>query len=117
MSNYSEDKSQIAFSMIKNYFKIAWQNLLKNKIFSYINIFGLCAGLVSFMLISMCILNKIINDKYQKNEDSVYQLVTEFTDHGIFNTLSVAPAALGEMISKFAINGYRNIDYLFVYYI
>ena len=35
--------------MIKNYFKIAWRNLWKNKIFSVVNIIGLAVGMASFM--------------------------------------------------------------------
>jgi putative ABC transport system permease protein len=35
--------------MIKNYFKTAWRNLLKNKFYSLINIAGLSIGLVAFL--------------------------------------------------------------------
>jgi len=84
--------------MIKNYFKIAWRNLMKNRTFSFINIFGLCAGLVCIMLISLYILNETSYDKYQKNADSIYQLGTEFTGLGNFKKLPNTPAAMGEMM-------------------
>jgi hypothetical protein len=32
--------------MLINYFKIAWRNMMKSKIFSFINIFGLAIGLI-----------------------------------------------------------------------
>lgn len=36
--------------MLKNYFKIAWRNLSKNKAYSIINITGLAIGLASFIV-------------------------------------------------------------------
>ncbi|MEO5908167.1 MAG: ABC transporter permease [Ginsengibacter sp.] len=84
--------------MIKNYFKVAWRNLMKNKVFSFINIFGLCAGLVCCMLISLYILNETSYDKYQKNADSIYQVGTEFIGLGNFKKVPNTPAAMGEMM-------------------
>ena len=86
--------------MIKNYFKIAWRNMMKNKVFSFINIFGLCAGLVCCMLISLYILNETSYDKYQKNADSIYQVETEFTGLGNFKKLPNTPAAMGEVMKS-----------------
>ncbi len=41
--------------MIKNYFKIAFRNLFRNKGFSFINISGLAIGMASAILIFLCI--------------------------------------------------------------
>ncbi len=71
---------------------------MKNKIFSFINIFGLCAGLVCCMLISLYILNETSYDAYQKNADNIYQVGTEFVGLGNFKKLPNTPAALGEMM-------------------
>ncbi len=60
--------------MLKNYFKLAWRTLMKNKIFSFINIFGLSVGLTCCMLISLYIYNELSYDTYHKNGDRVYQL-------------------------------------------
>ncbi|MGN6602434.1 MAG: ABC transporter permease [Ginsengibacter sp.] len=84
--------------MLKNYIKIAWRNLMKNKVFSFINIFGLCAGLVCCMLISLYIINETSYDKYQKNADNIYQLGTEFVGLGNFKKLPNTPAAMGGMM-------------------
>jgi putative ABC transport system permease protein len=58
--------------MFKNYFKIAWRNLMKSKIFSSINIIGLSVGLTCCMLITLYILNETSYDRYQKNADNIY---------------------------------------------
>jgi len=51
--------------MIKNYFKIAWRNLWKNKIFSSINIIGLAVGMAAFMVIMMFV-------SYEKSFDNFH---------------------------------------------
>src|SRR5829696_6467657 len=68
--------------MIKNYLKVAWRNLLKNKTFSFINIFGLSVGLTCCMLISIYIVNEMSYDKHHVNGDRLYQLGTDFMSEG-----------------------------------
>jgi putative ABC transport system permease protein len=64
--------------MIKNYFKIAWRNLMKNKVFSFINIFGLSAGLASCMLICLYVYDELNYDTAHPNVENVYQVGTVF---------------------------------------
>ena len=56
--------------MIKNYFKTAFRNLVKNKFYSSINIIGLAAGLATCMLILLYVLDELSYDKYNKNADT-----------------------------------------------
>jgi putative ABC transport system permease protein len=84
--------------MFKNYIKIAWRNVMKSKLFSFINIFGLAVGLTCCMLITLFILNETSYDAYQKNSDTIYQVGTEFEGLGNFKKLPNTPAALGEMM-------------------
>lgn len=86
--------------MLKNYFKIAWRNLMKNKVFSFINILGLSTGLTCCMLITLYILNETSYDKYQKNADNIYQVDTEFKGLGNFKKVPNTPAALGEIMKS-----------------
>src|SRR6476659_6419142 len=65
--------------MLKNYFKIAWRNLMKNKVFSFINIFGLTIGLASFLLISLYIFDELTFDRFHKNADNIYRVVEKNT--------------------------------------
>ncbi|MFN2440905.1 MAG: ABC transporter permease, partial [Chitinophagaceae bacterium] len=62
--------------MIKNYLKVAWRNLMKNKIFSLINILGLTLGFTSCFLISLYIQHEISYDKYHQNSKRIYRLAT-----------------------------------------
>src|SRR6266478_1485612 len=60
--------------MIKNYFKIAFRNLLRNKAFSIINISGLAIGMGSAILILLWIQNEISYDRFHKNGDRLYEV-------------------------------------------
>lgn len=64
--------------MIRNYLKIAWRNLMKNKIFSFINIFGLSVGLACCMLIALYLNYETSYDTYHKNANNIYEVVTGF---------------------------------------
>ena len=64
--------------MIKNYFKIAWRNLKRNKFISFINLFGLTVGLCCCLLITVYILNELSFDRYNKNAANIYRIERTF---------------------------------------
>ncbi len=84
--------------MLTNYFKIAWRNLMKNKIFSAINIFGLSIGLTCCMLISLYIYNELSYDTYHKNAGRIYQLGTNFITEGKSEMQATVSAPLGRIM-------------------
>src|SRR5476651_2342318 len=61
--------------MIKNYLKIAWRNLIKNKASSLINIGGLAVGMAVAMLIGLWIWDELSFNKYHQNYDRIAQVV------------------------------------------
>jgi len=86
--------------MIKNYFKIAWRNLMKNKVFSFINIFGLSVGLTCCMLISLYIYNELRYDSFHKNIAQLYQLGTVFSKDGKDDRTGNTPAPMAEAMKR-----------------
>src|ERR1700675_2826013 len=64
--------------MIKNYFKIAFRNLVKYKFISFINLFGLTVGLTCCLLILTYILHELSYDKYNSKADRVYRVSRSF---------------------------------------
>ncbi|MFC6103499.1 ABC transporter permease [Olivibacter domesticus] len=60
--------------MLKNYIKIAWRNVFKNKKSSFINIAGLAMGMAVFVLIALWIWDELSYDKYHKNYDRIGQI-------------------------------------------
>jgi putative ABC transport system permease protein len=61
--------------MFKNYFKTAWRNLMKNKVFSFINILGLTIGITVCMMIFLFIMNEFSFDNFHKNGDHIYRVM------------------------------------------
>lgn len=86
--------------MIRNYLKIAWRNLMKNKVFSFINIFGLAVGLTCCILISLYIYHETSYDKHLPNGDRIYQLGTTFIDQGVEEKGTNTSAPLGAMLQQ-----------------
>jgi len=64
--------------MFKNYFKIAWRNLMKYKFISFINLFGLTVGLTCCLLITTYIINELSYDRYNKNAENTYRVTRTF---------------------------------------
>lgn len=58
--------------MIKNYFKIAWRNLIKNKTFSFINILGLTLGMACSLLMMLWVNDERSVDAFHKNSAQLY---------------------------------------------
>ena len=63
--------------MIKNYLKIAWRNLLRNKVYSFITITGLAIGLAVCIQIVLYIGHEYSYDGFHKNIDNLYRVETE----------------------------------------
>jgi putative ABC transport system permease protein len=61
--------------MYKNYFKIAWRNLVKKKAYSFINIFGLGLGIACCVLIFMFVQDELSYDNYHTKGDRIYRVI------------------------------------------
>ena len=67
-------------AMIKNYFKIAFRNLLRYKGFSFINIFGLATGMACSLLIFLFVKDETSYDRFHKDSDKIYRVVKDFVN-------------------------------------
>lgn len=67
--------------MFKNYFVIAWRNLWKNRVFSGINIIGLSAGMMCFIVIVLYVKNELSYDRFHKNSDRIYRVAKDFVNN------------------------------------
>ena len=72
--------------MLKNYFRIAVRNILKNKVFSSINIMGLAVGMAVALLIGLWIWDEISFNHYHKNHARLGEIVSIETFNGETNT-------------------------------
>ncbi|GEP97092.1 ABC transporter permease [Chitinophaga cymbidii] len=60
--------------MIKNYFLVAWRNIVRNKVFSTINILGLALGLACSLLILLWVQDELKVDGFHATGDRLYQV-------------------------------------------
>src|ERR1700735_403571 len=60
--------------MIENYLKIAWRVLVRQKLFSLINILGLAIGMAACLLIVQYISFEMSYDNFHKNADRIYRV-------------------------------------------
>jgi ABC-type antimicrobial peptide transport system permease subunit len=84
--------------MIKNYLKIAWRNLIKNKTHSFINITSLSVGMTVSMLIGIWIWDELSFDKYHKNYDNIARVMQQQTLNGETNTLKAMPIPVANQL-------------------
>src|SRR5688572_8175562 len=70
--------------MLKNYLQIAWRNLRKNIVFSYINIFGLAVGMAAFLFIIQYIRFERSYENFHVNADNIRRVTTEFYNGSTF---------------------------------
>jgi ABC-type antimicrobial peptide transport system permease subunit len=86
--------------MIKSYIKIAWRNMAKNRLYSVINIGGLAIGMaVSFMLL-LYVFNEFSFDKFNKNDDRLYQVMRSQPSNGELMTGTATPVPLAPALIK-----------------
>ncbi len=86
--------------MLKNYLKISWRNLVKNKAHTFINIAGLSLGMAVVMLISLWIYDELSYDKYFKNYDRIVQVMQHQTVNGNVLTQTSMPIPLGTKLRQ-----------------
>ena len=106
--------------MLRTYFKIAWRNLVKNKLHSSINIGGLIIGFTIGITILAVVYNQFNYDHFNKNRNKIFQAYQVFNNpdgEGILNSFGYAQApvykaeaAAIEKTTRF-VDGGNHIEY------
>ncbi|MDP9042224.1 MAG: ABC transporter permease, partial [Bacteroidota bacterium] len=86
--------------MLRNYFKIAWRNLLKNKLYSLVNIGGLTTGITCCLLIGLYLQNETSYDRFHKNAGRIVRATTEYTINGTVNQMGKTGSMAGPRLSQ-----------------
>ncbi|RFZ91777.1 ABC transporter permease [Mucilaginibacter conchicola] len=86
--------------MIKNYLKIAWRNLIKNKTHTFINVAGLSVGMAVAMLIGLWIWDEVSYNNYFKNHNRIVQVWQHQTINGQVGSQISMPIPLGMALGK-----------------
>jgi putative ABC transport system permease protein len=92
--------------MFKNYFKVAFRNLLRNKGFSVINISGLAIGMASAILILLWVQNEISYDRFHEKNSRLYEVWGNSIYDGALQTGLATPQLMGPALK----NDYPEIE-------
>src|SRR5882672_8829621 len=68
--------------MLQDHFKIAWRQLSKNKVFSFINISGLAVGMAAAFLILQYLSFELGYDRFHGNNDEIFRVTYQQQDNG-----------------------------------
>jgi putative ABC transport system permease protein len=97
--------------MIKNYFKTAWRNLWRNKLYTMLNIAGLTFGISCFLLIGLYLFDELTFDEQHSQGRRIYRVIENKTVNGEATTIAAAGYRLAEE-SKKAIAEVENTTHL-----
>jgi putative ABC transport system permease protein len=87
--------------MIRNYLKLAWRTLLKNKTYSLIIISGLALGYAACIMIYLHVSDELSYDRYHQDSDRIYRVVKDFmNDDGSVLPDATTPPALAYVIKQ-----------------
>ena len=95
--------------MLKNYFKIAWRNLHKNKAYSAINIGGLALGMAVTLIIALWVVDELTYNNYFKNHAQIAQVFQSQTLNGNTDTGPWIPRPLEMAIREGHKDNFRHI--------
>ncbi|HEX3385100.1 MAG TPA: ABC transporter permease, partial [Mucilaginibacter sp.] len=88
--------------MIKNYLKVAWRNLFRNKFFSAINILGLALGIACSILILLWVQNELSVDGYHVNGKNIYAVIErQYYDNKVAGQYNLPGVVANEMKKVF----------------
>src|SRR5882672_3311458 len=72
--------------MIKNYLRVAFRNISKNKAFSFINVFGLAIGMAACLLILQYVVFELSYDNFHVKKDRIYRITQDRFNNGKLST-------------------------------
>ena len=102
--------------MFKNYLKIAFRNIWKNKVFSFINIIGLSIGLSAAFVIGAMIYYDLTFDKFHPDRERIFRITSDFmTPEGDFHNRGVA-VPIGKY-AKEDMTGFETVSTFFTQYL
>ncbi|MEO8471546.1 MAG: ABC transporter permease [Chryseolinea sp.] len=86
--------------MLKNYFRVAFRNFQRNKIFSFIHILGLSIGISASIVIFVIAKHELTFDKFEPDGDRIYKVVMDFKFGDMKGSGSAIPAPIAPAIAN-----------------
>src|SRR5450432_3897591 len=86
--------------MLNNYLKIAWRNLVRDRQFTFLNLFGLAAGLACKLFIWLWITDELKMDKNNEKDDSLYQVMQNLKENNGIETMDYTSGLLANALKS-----------------
>jgi len=86
--------------MLKNYFKTAWRNLVRNKVYSALNIAGLATGMALALLIGLWVQEQYAYDRFLPGYQQAYQVKYNYNNNGEIRTQTEVCIPLADALKK-----------------
>ena len=86
--------------MLRNYLRIAWRNLIRNKSFSVINILGLALGMTCSLLIFLWVQDEYSVDGFHSNDKQVFHVYEKHYNNGEIDASYLTQGLLGTELKK-----------------
>lgn len=86
--------------MITNYFKITIRNILRHKVYAFINILGLAVGMACCILILLLVQHHLSYDRFHKNVGDIYRVIKEVKFTNYIDTWAITTGPLGPSLKK-----------------
>ncbi|MFC1555651.1 ABC transporter permease, partial [candidate division KSB1 bacterium] len=95
-----KDDMKWGLLMLKNYLKMAFRNIAKQKLFSLINIAGLATGIACVLLILFFVTDELSYDNYHEKGDRIFRLISHSTIGGTTRSFAISPSALAPEMTR-----------------
>jgi len=86
--------------MYKNYFKVTFRNIAKNKVYSFINITGLSVGIACSIMILSWVQYELSYDKYHENSNRIYRVIMNYNTGGETSSQVSTPSAVAPVLER-----------------
>src|SRR5579872_7524042 len=86
--------------MFRNYFKTAWRNIVRGKVYSLLNLLGLATGMAVALLIGLWVHYQLSYDRWIPSYDRAYQVRFNYSDNGDIRNQAEVCLPLGNALKK-----------------
>ncbi|MTI29582.1 ABC transporter permease, partial [Xanthovirga aplysinae] len=86
--------------MLKNYIKIAFRNLIKRKLYTFINVMGLAVGMACCLLIFFWVQDELSYDRFNSKIDRLYRVRVDISLNGVDQQEAASPAPAAETLKN-----------------
>ena len=86
--------------MFRNYFKTAWRNIVRGKVYSLLNLLGLATGMAVALLIGLWVHYQLSYDREVPGYDRAYQVRFNYRENGVIRNQAEVCLPLGDALKK-----------------